>query len=98
MQNIDIEKLKYLLNDTECEIGRLIDNVLSDSEEDPHYSAVSATNRIKCYIQIMNELGEELPYSNVEEFFKFNAYTEVEYKAFEESRKKEFEYYRGVQY
>lgn len=60
--NLDIEKLKYLLNTTEREIGRLIDNVLSDSQEDPHYSAVYASNQIKCYIQIMNELGEKLPY------------------------------------
>ena len=96
--NLDIEKLKYLLNNTEREIGRLIDNVLSDSQEDPHYSAVYASNQIKCNIQIMNELGEELPYSNVEEFFRVNAYTEDEYKAFEASRKKESEYYIGVQY
>ena len=98
MMNLDIEKLKYLLNNTEREIGRLIDNVLSDSQEDPHYSAVYASNQIKCNIQIMNELGEELPYSNAEEFFRFNAYTEDEYKAFEASRKKESEYYIGVQY
>ena len=98
MMNLDIEKLKYLLNNTEREIGRLIDNVLSDSQEDPHYSAVYASNQIKCYIQIMNELGEELPYSNAEEFFRFNAYTEDEYHAFEASRKKESEYYIGVQY
>lgn len=98
MMNLDIEKLKYLLNTTEFEIGRLIDNVLSDSQEDPHYSAVYASNQIKCYIQIMNELGEKLPYSNVEEFFRVNAYTEDEYKAFEDSRKKESEYYIGVQY
>ena len=46
----------------------------------------------------MNELGERMPYSNVKEFFKFNAYTEEEYERFEESRKKESVYYRGVQY
>lgn len=96
--NIDIEKLKYLLNDIEDSIGRLIDNVLSDSETDPHFSAVAATNMIKCYIQVMNQLGEKLQYNNVEEFFGFNAYTKEEYDAFENSRKKESEYYRGVQY
>lgn len=95
---IDYEKLKYLLNNMEDIIGELIDKVLSDSKTDPHYSAVVATNRIKCYIQIMNELGETLPYHNVEEFFEFNAYTNEEYQLFEESRKKEAEYYRGVQY
>lgn len=95
---IDYEKLKYLLNNYENIIGELIDNVLSNSPEDPHYSAVAATNKIKCYIQIMNELGEDLPYSNVEEFFEFNAYTKKEYRLFEKSRKRESQYYRGVQY
>lgn len=95
---INHEKLKYLLNNMDYHIGELIDKVLSDSPNDPHYSAVAATNKIKCYIQIMNELGETLPYSNVEEFFEFNAYTKEEYRLFEESRRKESQYYRGVQY
>lgn len=96
--NVDFEKLMYLLIDMDDKICELIDNVLSDSETDPHYSAVAATNRIKCYIQVMNELGETLPYSSVEEFLEFNAYTKEEIRLFEESRKKESEYYRGVQY
>lgn len=98
MNNLDMEKLKYLLHFTDLEIEEMIDNVLSDLEEDPHYSAVTTANRIKCYIQIMNELGEKLPYSNVEEFFEFNMYTDEEYKTFEKSRKKEAEYYIGKQY
>lgn len=96
--DIDYEKLKYLLNDMEDTIGELVDKVLSDSKTDPHYSAVAATNRIKCYIQIMSELGEKLPYNDVKGFFDFNAYTKEEYEFFEESRKKESVYYRGVQY
>lgn len=96
--DIDVEKLKYLLNDMDFHIGELIDNVLNDSETDPHYSAVFTSNKIKCYIQIMNELGEKLPYSNAEEFFDFNAYTKEEYRLFEESRRKESEYYRDEQY
>lgn len=95
---LSIEKLKYLLNIMENYIIDLVDKVLADSETDPHYSAVSATNRIKCYIQIMNELGERMPYSNVKEFFQFNAFTEEEYERFEAIRKKESVYYRGVQY
>ncbi len=95
---IDCEKLKYLLNDMDNTIGELIDKVLSDIKTDPHYSAVAATNKIKCYIQIMDELGDPLPYNNVEEFFEFNAYTNEEYQLFEESRKEESKYYNGVQY
>ena len=96
--NIDCEKLKYLLNDMDLRIGELIDNVLNASDSDPHFSAVAAVNKIKCYIQIMNDLGEKLPYDTVEEFFEFNAYTKDEYRRFEELRQKESQYYRDVQY
>lgn len=95
---LNIEKLKYLLAFMDEYIESLVENVLSDSETDPHYSAVAATNLIKCYIQILNELEEKLPYSNVKEFFQFDAFTEEEYERFEASRKKESVYYRGVQY
>lgn len=96
--DINEEKLLYLLNDMENYIERLIYCVLSDSETDPHYSAVFTANKIKCYIQIMNELGKKRPYSTVEEFFDFHGYTEDEYMAFERHRQKESAYYRGVQY
>ena len=96
--DINYEKLEYLLGNMDEIICELIDHVLSDSEVDPHYSAVYTTNQIKCYIQITNEMGKTLPYNNVEEFFKFNAYTKEEYDLFEALRKKESLYYRGVQY
>jgi len=98
MIEINIEKLKYLLNTIDINIGLLIDNVLNDSETDPHYSAVAASNRIKCFIEIMDSLGEPEPYKTVEEFFEFNAYTKEEYELFEKKRRIESEYYRGVQY
>ena len=94
----DFEKLKYLLNNMDCIIVELIDKVLSDSSTDPHYSAVAATNKIKCYIKIMNDLGKKLPYDDVEEFFEFNSYTKEEYNLFEERRRNEAQYYQGIQY
>ena len=95
---INVEKLKYLLFFMDEYISQFVDSVLSDSKTDPHYSAVAATNCIKCYIEIMTELGKELPYHNVEEYFDFNGYTQAEYTAFEDRRQKESKYYRGVQY
>lgn len=98
--DINKEKLLYLLDHCEIDliIWDLINNVLNDSETDPHYSAVAVTNIIKCYIELMDELDEKLPYNSVEGFFDFNAYTEDEYKIFEEIRSKESKYYRGIQY
>lgn len=96
--DINLEKLEYLINDMEPKLCEMIGNVLSDSETDPEFSAVTTTNRIKCYIEVMNDLGKKLPYGTVKEFFDFNFFTDEEYDKFECSRKKESEYYIGVQY
>ena len=96
--DINYEKLKYLLNFQVYEIELLIENVIEDSEEDPHYSAVTATNLVKCHIEIMKELGEPLPYTDVEGFVTNIGYSKNDYLLFEEKRKKESEYYRGIQY
>lgn len=95
---IDYEKLKYMLHIQRFDIELLIENVLNDSDNDPHYSAVTATNLVKCYIEIMHELGEKLPYHDVKDFIKNIGFSEQEYLLFEEKRKKEALYYRGVQY
>ena len=91
-------EVEVVLLDMTEHICRLIGNVLQDSPTDPHYSAVAASNRIKCYIQIMTELGHELPYQTVPEFFQYYGYSQEQYDAFEKSRKEESVYYRGVQY
>jgi len=95
---ISKEKLKYLLNMVYPSIEMFVEQVLDDSKVDPEYSAVAAANVIKCYVQIMEEIGEKRPYNNIEEFFAFNGYTKDEYQLFEESRKNEAQYYNGVQY
>lgn len=86
--------ISYIESDT-C---KLIQNVFTDSETDPHYSAVYATNTIKCIIHLMKELGQKIPYSDVKGFFDCHNFSEEEYKAFELSREKESVYYRGIQY
>lgn len=95
--DISVEKLVYLLDDVDYNICQLIYNILSDSPTDPHYSAVTASNLIKCYIQIMDELGGKT-YNDIEEYFQMKLFTKEEYQLFEASRKKESEYYRGIQY
>lgn len=95
---IDFEKMNYLLNIMYPTIEEFVDQVLNDSETDPEYSAVTAANVIKCYIQIMTDLGDAPPYDSVEGFFSINGYTDEEYQRFEKSREKESKYYIGVQY
>ena len=95
---MDIEKLNYLLQFVDGYLSNLIYNLFSDSQEDPHYSAVVVSNIIKCYIQVEKDIGNNLPFANVKEFFIFNGYTEDEYDQFEAIRKKESKYYQGTQY
>ena len=96
--NLDKQKLSYLFIFIEDYILKNIYNILSDSKEDPHYSAVTTTNIIKCYIDVQNQLGTKLPYDDVKSYFKIFGFTDEEYLQFEESRKKESEYYIGWQY
>ncbi len=96
--HLNKEKLLFLLGFIEDYLNGLIDNVLNDSKNDLHYSAVTASNIIKCYIEINEQLGKELPYDDMRSYFKFNAYTEDEYALFENSRINEAKYYIGNQY
>lgn len=96
--DISEEKLKYLFRFIDEFIYDSIDEVLNDSQTDPHYSAVVVSNIIKCYIDLEKELGTQLPYIDVETFFEFNGYSKQEYKKFEKSRQKESKYYKDIQY
>lgn len=95
---IDAEKVSYFLRMMYPTMEQYVDQVLNDSETDPEYSAVTASNIIKCYVQIMTDLGNAPSFNNVESFFKINGYTDEEYQRFEECRKKESQYYIGIQY
>ena len=95
---IDVEKLKYFINVMYPEIERFVDQVLNDSETEPEYSAVTASNIIKCYIQITTQLGNAPSFNSVETFFETNGYSKEEYERFEKSRINESKYYIGTQY
>lgn len=97
-ETFEQNKELFWINHIESDICGFIRNVLNDSETDPHFSAVYASNIIKCIIHLMKELGRSLPYSNIKSFFEHNGFTQAEYEAFEENRKKESVYYRGIQY
>lgn len=95
---IDTEKIKYFFTMMYPTMERYVDQVLNDSKTDPEYSAVAASNVIKCYIQIMTDFGDAPSFDSVEGFFKLNGYTDEEYRRFEDCRKKESQYYIGIQY
>lgn len=93
------EKFEYILTHVYYYIFELIDNVLQDSPDDPQYSAVTTSNIIKCYIEIMQEISPKLPYSNVKEFFLYSGdYSQEDFELFEKSRERESAYYIGKQF
>ena len=86
---------KYLMYYMEDYIIKLVYNVLDNSKDDPHYSAVTATNLIKCYVKVANDKGVQLPYKTVEEFFRYFDLSLEEYEHFERQRKEELAIYVG---
>ena len=92
------EKREYILHHLDCYIDELIWEVLGNDPKDPHYSAVTATNCIKCYIELCEEWGENLPYSDVEGYLRRAGLTEEECCRFEESRAEESVDYIGEQF
>ena len=93
------EMFEFLIQDYFYhEIIKYIDLVLHDSKEDPHYSAVTTTNWIKCYIQIMKDHGYQLDYDDVKGFLEHVPLTLEQQQQFEDSRAQESVYYRGKQY
>jgi len=98
MDCADKEKLTYLLDHLEYFIEQCVYDVLSDSAEDPHCSAVTTQNLIKCYIDVATSLELPISYHSVEDFLKEKCFTASEIKEFDESRRRESEYYIGKQY
>ena len=87
-----------MLEYTEHCIENLVYDVLHDSTSDPHYSAVTASNLIKTYIEMMNELKQELPFYDIKSFFEFNLFTPEEYELFMRKYESELSYYVGEVY
>ena len=92
------EKLQYLLRFMDLYMERSINDVLCDSLEDPQYSAVTTSNLIKCYIDVMQALGESINYHSVDEYMSQNMFTSEEIQLFNAKRNSESEYYIGKQY
>ena len=93
--DINMENLEYLLSFTESDIEQLVYNVLDNSKDDPHYSAVTTNNRLVCYIEVMNSLGMELPYSNMKLFFEYLLLTKEDYDNYKKQYDDEKKIYIG---
>lgn len=95
--DVKSEELEFILNAVSYYIDDLIVEVLEENKSKPEHSAVYVSNLIKCYIKVIQDIGKPTPYASVHDYFKFFR-DEEDYQSFEESRKKESEYYIGKQY
>lgn len=96
---MDNERFAFLMNYIENSLPTEIDNVLTDSESDPHFSAVYVTNLIKSLIfTIENCETNELHFKDVKDCFKYFDYSDEEYATFEKKRVIESQYYIGEQF
>lgn len=91
------QKILFLIHHIECELPALIEEVLNDSQEDPHYSAVYVSNLIKTCAELSKDINIDPQYSTVEEYFLLENMNE-EYLVFMEKFNKEAEYYIGKIY
>lgn len=92
------EKLSYLMYFLDHYIEQTVYNVLSDSDCDPQYSAVSTANLIECYKDVMTQLKGSCYYNDLQSYFAEKLLSSEEYQSFEEKRKKEDVYYIGKRY
>ncbi len=85
---MNVEKTEFILRFVESEIPNEIDNVLNDSETDPHFSAVYTSNLIESRVGLLSEIGKnDLSYTDVKSCFEYFDYTESDYIRFEEKWK-----------
>ncbi len=93
------EKIKFLLSYIENSLPTEIDNVLNDSESDPHFSAVYVSKLIKSLIFTIESYKiSDLHFSDIKECFAYLDYSDEEYEIFEKKRLIESQYYIGEQF
>lgn len=95
---MNYKMLNYILKDLNFNLQIYLQDILEDELSEPNYSAVYTNNIIKCYIELMNEIGNKLPFEDVKGYILYNNFSEQEYQKYEDVRKKEALYYKGEQF
>lgn len=93
-----MEKLEYLLNHLDHYIEQTVYNVLSDSDNDPQYSAVTLYNLLICYLDVTHNLGINNDIDSPEAYMRSICLSEDDILLVKEKKEKEAKYYIGIQY
>lgn len=96
--SLDDKAILYIMHHFDFWLSSLIAQVIDDSDDDPKFSAVTASNCIKSYIHVMNDLKQPISYQTVKEYILQDGFSESEYETFERKRKIESKYYIGEQF
>ena len=95
---LDNDKLKYFYKKVLALFLNEAYQVLFDSREDPHHSAVLLENIMHCYIESSRLLRQNCEIKTAPELLEYMGMAEDEINEFEILRKKESSYYRDPQY
>ena len=91
-------KLFYIINLFESYVDDLLWNVIYDDQDNPETSAVAVANCIKCIISVKQHLNISCEYVDQTSFIISKGLSSEQAQKFEELRKKEAEYYEGIQF
>lgn len=89
------ERLLYLLDHLDSFIEDEVYQVISDSTDDPHHSAVTLCNLISSYLFVMKSLSNEQVLPNITEYLADKCFTDDEIKSIYDRRDVELRLYVG---
>ena len=89
------EAIIYMLDWLDYQVENLVWAVLNDSETDPEFSAVTANNRIICFVAVALDNGLPISYRSTEEYFRQKLLPEECYHLFKTKIEQEETYYSG---
>lgn len=89
------EAIFYMLDWLDYQVENLVWAVLNDSETAPEFSAVTANNRIICFIAVALDNGLPIKYRSTEQYFRQKQFPEECYYKFKTRIEQEEPYYSG---
>lgn len=73
---LNYKMLNYILRDVNFNLQIYLQEIIEDELNTPDYSAVYTNNIIKCYIELMNQIGNKLPFDDVKGYILYNNFSE----------------------
>jgi len=95
IDNTTKDLLLYMLNHLDSFIENETYEVLADSEQDPHHSAVTLYNLINSYLHVMRIFKQPSIPQDITEYLLEKCFTTEEIKSIHDKKEAELKYYIG---